>query len=71
MRPNIAFAVGYVSRFMEDPREDHWAAVKRLLHYVKGTADQGVLFLKTGGIGLRLKSFSGHSHQVTRASLIH
>ena len=22
-RPNIAFAVGYVSRFMEDPREDH------------------------------------------------
>ncbi|CAA0836931.1 cysteine-rich RLK (RECEPTOR-like protein kinase) 8 [Striga hermonthica] len=27
-RPDIAFAVGYVSRFMEDPREDHWAAVK-------------------------------------------
>ena len=26
-RPDIAFAVGYVSRFMEDPREDHWAAV--------------------------------------------
>ena len=23
MRPNIAFAVGYVSRFIEDPREDH------------------------------------------------
>ena len=22
-RPDIAFAVGYVSRFMEDPREDH------------------------------------------------
>ena len=22
-RPNIAFTVGYVSRFMEDPREDH------------------------------------------------
>ena len=22
-RPNIAFAVGYVSRFVEDPREDH------------------------------------------------
>ena len=25
-RPDIAFAMGYVSRFMEDPREDHWAA---------------------------------------------
>ena len=22
-RPDIAFAVGYVSRFMEDPRKDH------------------------------------------------
>ena len=22
-RPDIAFTVGYVSRFMEDPREDH------------------------------------------------
>ena len=22
-RPDIAFAMGYVSRFMEDPREDH------------------------------------------------
>ena len=22
-RPDIAFVVGYVSRFMEDPREDH------------------------------------------------
>lgn len=24
--PDISFAVGYVSRFMEDLREDHWAA---------------------------------------------
>ena len=23
MRPDIAFAMGYVSHFMEDPREDH------------------------------------------------
>ena len=23
MSPNIAFTVGYISRFMEDPREDH------------------------------------------------
>jgi hypothetical protein len=38
-RPDIAFAVGYVSRFIEDPREDHWTAVKRLLRYVKGTLD--------------------------------
>ena len=47
-RPDIAFVVGYVSRFMEDPREDHWATVKRLLRYVKRTVDQGIIFPKTG-----------------------
>ncbi|CAA0822344.1 cysteine-rich RLK (RECEPTOR-like protein kinase) 8 [Striga hermonthica] len=58
-RPDIAFAVGYVSRFMEDPREDHWVAVKRLLRYVKGTVDQGIIFPKTGDRSeLRLTAFS-------------
>ncbi|XP_066334417.1 uncharacterized mitochondrial protein AtMg00810-like [Miscanthus floridulus] len=38
-RPDIAFAMGYISCFMEDPQEDHWATVKRLLRYVKGTVD--------------------------------
>ena len=46
------FAVGYVSRFMEDPREDHWAMVKRLLRYVKGSVDQVIVFPKTSGSGL-------------------
>ncbi|XP_066361184.1 uncharacterized mitochondrial protein AtMg00810-like [Miscanthus floridulus] len=51
-RLDIAFAVGYVSRFMEDPREDHWAMVKQLLLYVKGTVDQVIVFPKTDGSGL-------------------
>jgi len=58
MRRDIAFTVGYVSRFMEDPREDYWAAVKRLLHYVKGTVDHGIIFPKTGGSRLQLTVFS-------------
>ena len=58
MRLDIAFAVGYVSRFMEDPREDHWAVVKRLLRYVKGTVDQGIIFPKTGESRLQLTVFS-------------
>ena len=57
-RPDIVFAVGYVSRFIEDPREDHWAVVKRLLRYVKGTVDQGIIFLKTGRSRLQLTVFS-------------
>jgi len=58
-RPDITFAVEYVGRFMEDPHEDHWIAVKRLLRYVKGTVGQGIVFPKHGGgRGLRLTVFS-------------
>ena len=57
-RPDIAFVVGYVSRFMEVPREDHWVAVKRLLRYVKGMVDQGIIFPKIGGSRLQLTVFS-------------
>ncbi|XP_066384940.1 secreted RxLR effector protein 161-like [Miscanthus floridulus] len=58
MRPDIAFAVGYASRFVDDPREDHWTTVKRLLRYVRGMADQGIIFPKTGGSRLQLTVFS-------------
>ncbi|XP_066341476.1 uncharacterized mitochondrial protein AtMg00810-like [Miscanthus floridulus] len=57
-RPDIAFVVGYVSRFVDDPREDHWATVNRLLRYVKGTVDQGITFPKIGGSRLQLIVFS-------------
>ena len=51
--------VGYVNRFMEDRREDHWTTVKRLLRYVKGTLDQAIIFPKSGGKGgLQLTVFS-------------
>lgn len=41
MRPDIAFAVGYVSRFMETPTSEHMAAMKRILRYVPSTLDFG------------------------------
>ncbi|XP_066392851.1 uncharacterized mitochondrial protein AtMg00810-like [Miscanthus floridulus] len=56
--PDIAFAMGYVGRFMEDLREDHWAIVKRLLCYVKGTVDHGIIFPKTDRSRLQLTMFS-------------
>jgi hypothetical protein len=44
---------------MEDPREDHWNAVKWVLHYVRGTVDQGIVIPKpSGGGGLQLTVFS-------------
>lgn len=43
-RPDISFAVGYVSRFMEKPASSHVTAVKRILKYLNGTRNYGILF---------------------------
>lgn len=45
-RPDLAFAVGLVSRFMEAPGKEHWTAVKKILRYVAGTLNLGVNFKK-------------------------
>ncbi|MCO5564617.1 hypothetical protein L7F22_018282 [Adiantum nelumboides] len=51
-RPDIAHAVGVVSRFMSNPGKKHWDAVKSILRYLSGTADRqlcyggGELFIK-------------------------
>lgn len=43
-RPDISFGVGLLSRFMEEPRESHWQAAKRILRYVKGTMNDGIFY---------------------------
>ena len=43
-RPDIAFAVRYVSRFMENPQVEHWIAVKRIFRYLQGTTSHGICF---------------------------
>ena len=37
-RPDICYAVNKVCQFMHAPTEGHWAAVKRILRYLKGTS---------------------------------
>lgn len=48
-RPDIAFAVGIVSRFMERPTVMHQSAVKRILRYTKGTLHYGLVYSKGKG----------------------
>ncbi len=38
-RPDITFAVTKLSKFLKNPGPAHWEAVKRVFHYLKGTAD--------------------------------
>ena len=48
-RPGLAFSIRYVSRFMEEPHEDHLAAVKHILRYIAGTRDWGLKFARKKG----------------------
>jgi len=43
-RPDIAFAVGVLSRFMSCPAEDHMRAAKGVLRYLRGTTRLGVVY---------------------------
>lgn len=42
-RLDISFVVGMVSRFLKCPEEIHWNATKRVLRYIKGTLQFGIL----------------------------
>jgi hypothetical protein len=55
---DLAFAVGYVSHFLEEPREDHLVAVKRILNYVAGTCNWGLWFGRKKGNHVLLTGFS-------------
>ena len=41
-RPDLAYAVGAVSKYVEAPSPDHVAAVKRILRYVRGTSNHAL-----------------------------
>ena len=42
-RPDLTYTVQQVCIHMHDPRESHLAALKRLLRYVRGTVDFGLV----------------------------
>jgi len=48
-RPDIAAAVSSVARFASNPGRGHWAAVKRILRYLRGTVNYGVSFARAVG----------------------
>ena len=43
-RPDIAYAFNKLCQFMHSPLESHWKATKRVLRYLNGTIDHGLVF---------------------------
>ncbi|KAE8665844.1 Retrovirus-related Pol polyprotein from transposon TNT 1-94 [Hibiscus syriacus] len=53
-RPDIAQAVGVVSRYMANPGKEHWNIVKRILRYIKGTSNVALCY---GGSNLLINGY--------------
>lgn len=43
-RPDITFTVHQCARFSHNPKQSHAVAIKRILRYLKGTRDKGMMF---------------------------
>ena len=63
------FAVSILSQFMRNPGREHWEAVKRVIRYLKGSADMG---LTLGTADTRLEAYvdanwasQSHCHSMT------
>ena len=42
--PDIAYAIGKLSQHNQNPRNHDWVALKRVLRYISGTCDYGILY---------------------------
>jgi len=51
-RPDICFAVNRVCQFMHAPTDSHWATVKRILRYLRGTASYGLHITRNSSFAL-------------------
>ena len=51
-RPNIMFATSLLSRFMQKPSQVHFGAAKRVLRYLQGTMDYGIMYKFGGNLNL-------------------
>ena len=45
-RPDISYSVGVCTRYQTNPKESHMIALKRIIKYVKTTAEFGVWYSK-------------------------
>lgn len=45
-RPDVSYAVNKLSQYMHRPTTDHWQAVKRVLRYLSGTLNHGIMLQK-------------------------
>eukprot|EP00253_Pinus_taeda_P024985 PITA_24985 len=61
-RLDIMQGVSLISRFMETPKDTHWSVGKRIMRYIAGTRDCGIMYASTKNkelIGYTDSDFAG------------
>lgn len=56
-RPDIAFSVSYLGRFLNKLTAETWKVGKTILQYLEGTKDMGLTYYRSKDSNLILKSF--------------
>nr|GEU72606.1 ribonuclease H-like domain-containing protein [Tanacetum cinerariifolium] len=56
-RPDISYAVQQVFLYIDDPREPHFSALKRILRYIRGILDFGLRLLSSSTTNLVAYSY--------------
>ena len=51
-RPDLAYAVGAVARYMQESHEIHWKDAERILYYVQGTKHFGIHYVASSPLEL-------------------
>lgn len=61
-RPDLAYALSVLSRFMSDPGKQHRIALKSLLQYLKGSLNVGLLFKRNEEAELHVHAYVDSNH---------
>lgn len=62
-RPDITFTVNRLSQFNEKYQDIHWSAAKRVLHYLQGMQNYGLVF-KKDSFGIQGYSDADHANDI-------
>ena len=47
-RPDLAYAIGAINRYMEKPGKEHWKVVQWIMRYLRGSSSVCLHFGRTG-----------------------
>ena len=68
-RPDLSYAVGKLSQYLSESRQQHWVAAKHILKYLRGTSHYELRYQKSEELGiLAYSDADGTSDQSDRRS---